>query len=149
MGFENEVLKMEPLTPFGGFSVRNALRTVPPNETKAIVVQFEPFAQQIYEEKLLLFSRHTVVSVTLKGRGVRPEIRIEPEDGLLYFGNILAGESAEKEFKVRNVSAFAVKFKLVLKADGVQNKSGFKVVHSTALSSLGIYFHSRGSNDRS
>jgi hypothetical protein len=35
---------MEPLTPFGGFSVLNALRTILPGETKAIVVQFEPNA---------------------------------------------------------------------------------------------------------
>jgi len=36
---------MEPLTPFGGFSVLNAMRTIAPGETRPIVVQFEPLAQ--------------------------------------------------------------------------------------------------------
>lgn len=44
VGFRDETLRMEPLTPFGGFSVLNALRTIKPGETKAIVVQFEPFS---------------------------------------------------------------------------------------------------------
>jgi hypothetical protein len=31
-------MKLESLTPFGGFSVLNAMRTIRPGETKAIVV---------------------------------------------------------------------------------------------------------------
>ena len=89
IGSEDETLKMEPLTPFGGFSVLNALRTLKPGETKGIVVQFEPFSQQIYEEKLLIFSNRTLVSVQLKGIGVRPEVQLSLEDGLLSFGNVL------------------------------------------------------------
>ena len=80
---------MEPLTPFGGFSVLNALRTVKPGETKAVVIQFEPFSQQIYEEKLMIYSNHTVVSVALKGTGVRPEVTISLEEGLLSVGNLI------------------------------------------------------------
>lgn len=45
VGYHDETLRMEPLTPFGGFSVLNALRTIKPGETKAIVIQFEPFNQ--------------------------------------------------------------------------------------------------------
>jgi hypothetical protein len=45
IGEKEETLRMEPLTPFGGFSVLNALRTVKPGETKAVVIQFEPFSQ--------------------------------------------------------------------------------------------------------
>ena len=44
IGYTEETLRMEPLTPFGGFSVLNALRTIKPGETKAIVIQFEPFS---------------------------------------------------------------------------------------------------------
>ena len=80
---------MEPLTPFGGFSVLNALRTIRPGETKPVVIQFEPFSQQIYEEKLMIYSSHTVVSIVLKGTGVRPEVSISLEDGLLSFGNVI------------------------------------------------------------
>jgi hypothetical protein len=57
-------------------------------------------------------SEHTTVSVYMKGCGVRPEVNIEPEEGLLYFGNVLAGETAEKTFKIKNISSFAVKFNL-------------------------------------
>jgi len=38
VGYHDETLRMEPLTPFGGFSVLNALRTIKPGETKAIVI---------------------------------------------------------------------------------------------------------------
>jgi hypothetical protein len=45
VGELEENMRMEPLTPFGGFSVLNAMRTIKPGETKPIVVQFEPHAQ--------------------------------------------------------------------------------------------------------
>lgn len=38
VGYRDETLRMESLTPFGGFSVLNALRTLKPGETKPIVV---------------------------------------------------------------------------------------------------------------
>jgi len=44
VGSLEETLRLEPLTPFGSFSVLNAMRTIKPGETKAIVVQFEPIA---------------------------------------------------------------------------------------------------------
>ena len=44
VGLIDETLRMEPLTPFGGFSVLNAMRTIRPGETKPVVVQFEPLA---------------------------------------------------------------------------------------------------------
>jgi hypothetical protein len=37
-GIQDETLRMEPLTPFGGFSVLNAMRTIKPGETKPVVV---------------------------------------------------------------------------------------------------------------
>lgn len=44
VGIRDETLRMEPLTPFGGFSVLNAMRTLKPGETKPVVIQFEPIA---------------------------------------------------------------------------------------------------------
>ena len=41
-----------------------------------------------------------MVSVLLKGTGVRPEVKIDPEDGILPFGNSLVGESVEKTFTI-------------------------------------------------
>jgi len=43
-GDRDETMRMEALTPFGGFSVLNAMRTIKPGETKPVVVQFEPLA---------------------------------------------------------------------------------------------------------
>lgn len=39
-----ETMRLEPLTPFGGFTVLNAMRTIQPGETKPVVVQFEPYS---------------------------------------------------------------------------------------------------------
>lgn len=54
-----------------------------------------------------------MVSVNLKGTGVRPEVTIDPEDGLLQFSNCLVGEKVEKTFTITNISSFAVNFELV------------------------------------
>jgi len=62
-----------------------------------------------------VYSTFTVCSVNLKGRGVRPEVKITPEDGLMYFANLLVGESSTKEFEIKNISSFPVKFSLVRK----------------------------------
>ena len=40
----------------------------------------------------MIYSNHTVVSVVLKGTGVRPEVEISLADGLLSFGNVLINE---------------------------------------------------------
>jgi len=42
VGDKEETLRLQALSPFGGFSVLNAMRTIKPGETKPIVVQFEP-----------------------------------------------------------------------------------------------------------
>lgn len=99
------------------------MRTIKPGETKPVVVQFEPHAQQIFEERVVLRSDHTMVSVLLKGIGVRPEVKVEPEDRLLNFGNVVIGESSEKTFTIMNVSSFPVSFTLQDLVSGVTNKS--------------------------
>ena len=58
----------------------------------------------------MIDSEHTTVSVFMKVSGVKPEVHIEPEEGLLYFGNILVGETFEKSFKIKNISSFQIKF---------------------------------------
>ena len=79
VGIKPETMRLEPLTPFGGFSVLNAMRTIMPGESKPIVISFIPDAQKIYEERLVIYSDSTMVSVNLKGQGVKPEVKIEPE----------------------------------------------------------------------
>lgn len=62
-----------------------------------------------------------MVSVNLKGTGVRPEVQIDPEDGLIQMPYCLVGEVQEKTFFITNISGFAVNFNLDSKARGVEN----------------------------
>lgn len=74
----------------------------------------------------MIYSNHTIVSIVLKGTGVRPEVSISLADGLLPFGNVLATEQVEKTFSIKNVSSFPVNFELISKVSGVDNKSHLK-----------------------
>ena len=123
VGLKEECLRMEPLTPFGGFTVLNAMRKLLPGETKPVVVQFIPGEQQIYEERVVIYSDSTMVSVLLKGRGVKPEVNITPENGLLAFSNVLVGETSERSFEITNISSFPVTFNLKSEVAGVSNLS--------------------------
>lgn len=64
-----------------------------------------------------------MVSVNLKGTGVRPEVTIDPEDGILQFSNTIVGEKVEKSFTITNISSFAVNFDLMTQVKGVENLS--------------------------
>lgn len=74
----------------------------------------------------MIYSNHTVVSILMKGTGVRPEVTISLDDGLLSFGNVIQNEFIEKGFTIKNVSSFPVNFELVTKVAGVDNKSHLK-----------------------
>jgi len=50
------------------------------------------------------------VSAKLKGIGVRPEVKVVPENGLIPFNGVVQGEFAERTFKITNVSNFPIKF---------------------------------------
>lgn len=50
------------------------------------------------------------MSAKLKGIGVRPEVRVIPENGLISVGGVVLGEYAERTFKITNVSNFPIKF---------------------------------------
>jgi hypothetical protein len=74
----------------------------------------------------MIYSNHTIVSVHLKGTGVRPDVQISLNDGLLSFGNVIQNEMVEKNFSIKNVSSFPVNFELISKVQGVDNKSHLK-----------------------
>jgi len=42
----------------------------------------------------------------LKGKGVRPEVQIEPDNGLVNLGGVLLDEWAERTVKIKNVCNF-------------------------------------------
>lgn len=64
-----------------------------------------------------------MVSVNLKGIGVKPEVSIFPEDGILKFSNVFVNETAERDFEIENVSNFPINFKLESVVAGVENLS--------------------------
>lgn len=121
------IMKMDMLPISCGFTILNALRTVLPGQRKSLVVQFQPREDQPFEETLKLFCDHACVSTKLKGVGVRPEVKLVPEEGLLNVGGVLLGEYVEKTFQIQNVSNFPIKFQLVSKAKGTQNLNGTQV----------------------
>ena len=84
----------------------------------------------------MIYSNHTVVSVLLKGIGVRPEVEVNGvPDNLLSFGNVMQNEYVEKGFTIKNISTFPVTFNLATQVHGVDNKSHlapFTLVPATA-----------------
>lgn len=117
-------ISMDPLPPFGGFSVLNALRNIEPGGSHTVVVEFEPVNQQYFEEKLTIRSQNSAVSVKLMGRGMRPEVALNPEDGLLFMANSIPGDTHEKTFTLKNISSFAYDFNFIKRAKGSQNYNG-------------------------
>jgi hypothetical protein len=89
-----------------------------------VVIEFEPLSQQLFEENLILRTSNSVVSVKLKGRGVRPQLRLEPEDGLINMGNCIISDTIEKTIVLRNLVTFPFEFSIKKKARGVQNFNG-------------------------
>lgn len=122
--FSPASLMKDPLSPYGGFAVLNALRTVEPNQTRTIVIEFEPLSQQLFEEKLTLKTLNSKVSISLKGRGVRPQLKLDPEDGLVNIGNCISGDTIEKIITLKNLVTFPFEYTLKKKAKGVQNFNG-------------------------
>jgi hypothetical protein len=58
---------------------------------------------------------------------ISPEVKINPENGLLNMGGVIIGESIERSFKIINVSNFRLNFQLLTKARGLPNKNGSQV----------------------
>ena len=117
-------LMKEPLSPYGGFAVLNAMRVIEPGQTRVIVVEFEPLSQQLFEEKLTLKTAGSKVSVSLRGRGVRPQLKLEPEDGLVNMGNTIVADTIEKTITLKNLVTFPFEFNFKKHAKGVQNING-------------------------
>jgi len=115
-------LSQDRLAPFGGFSVLNAMPQIPAHGKARLAVQFEPIWQQLCEEKLILHTNKTRTTVALRGIGVRPEVAIDPENGLIDMGSIVVGEHSERIFSIKNLSSFAVVYTVKVQAQGLQGK---------------------------
>lgn len=99
-------MKKKQLPVFGCFSVLNSLRQVDTGGVFKALVEFQPTENQIFEEKMTIYTSTSTISCLLKGIGVRPDIKIDPDSGLLHFGGVLLDELAEKTFKIKNICNF-------------------------------------------
>lgn len=57
-----------------------------------------------------IVSETSSLSVILKGKGVNPEVKLDPEDQLLDAGAVLIGDEVEHTFTITNISNFENKF---------------------------------------
>lgn len=102
---------MEPLHALGPYSVINAIRSVPGEKGfQNIFIRFCPVSSDICLEKLTLISPVGSLNIKLKGEGVSPTLCVEPEDGIVDLGHILAGERTEATLKLRNASVFPLQY---------------------------------------
>merc|ERR1719359_548127 len=112
---EPQVLNMEPLPENACFTVLNAPRTIGAKPFQ-LMVEFNPELVQIYQSTLKLYTQNTRVQVQLKGKGVRPVLKIKPENGILQLGSVIyskaCGDYTEQKLEIENDSPFELSYKL-------------------------------------
>jgi len=120
-------LRMDPLPENACFTVLNAPREVRSKQFQ-LVIEFKPQFAQIYGTTLRLYSQKTRVQVHLKGKGVRPVLKINPEGGILHLGSVVHSQGAtdyvQKELTILNESPFELKFALDTMIPAEQNHVG-------------------------
>jgi len=80
------------------------------------MIEFNPEMVQIYQSTLKLFTQNTRVQVQLKGKGVRPVLKIKPENGILQLGSVIYSKGCtdytEQSLEIENDSPFELCYKL-------------------------------------
>jgi hypothetical protein len=80
------------------------------------MIEFKPEFVQIYQSVLKLYTQNTRVQIPLKGKGVRPVLKIKPESGVLQLGAIMYNKActdhAEKTLEIENDSPFELCYNL-------------------------------------
>jgi hypothetical protein len=114
-------LHVEPLPESQCFVVLNAGRPI--GTRLSLMVEFKPAEVKDYATILNLRTQNTRVQVPLRGRGVRPVLKIDPPDGLMHLGAVVYDKSCKDyttaTLSVKNESPFELKFNLetVIRAD--------------------------------
>ena len=88
----------------------NAARPLASNAAMNLIVQFTPQSQMHSRETITVASSYGRVQIVLVGQGVSPSLRIEPADGIIDVGHILAGDVAEAKCTFHNCSVFPLNF---------------------------------------
>jgi hypothetical protein len=108
-------LHMEPLPENACFTVLNAPRTIGAKPFQ-LMIEFKPEFVQIYGSTLKLYTQNTRLQIPLKGKGVRPVLKIKPENGILQLGSVIYNKACTdhttQNLEIENDSPFELNFKL-------------------------------------
>lgn len=140
-----QTLEMEALPQNQCFTVLNALPLVKDRPVQ-VVVEFCPQFAQIYQTVLRLRTEKTRVVIPLKGKGVRPILAIEPEEGIVDFGKdaglgAVCFQEGEKDYLtkdvvIKNASPYEMGYSLITELVSETNHFGvqpFIVTPGTAV----------------
>jgi len=126
-GVEPQDLIVEALPENQCFTVLNAARQISGKPFR-LMIDFHPSQVQIYQSTLQLRTQSTRIQIPLRGRGVRPVLRIEPEGGVMRLGSVVytkeCKEFTKKEFVIHNDSPFELNYSLETVVPADQNHSG-------------------------
>lgn len=118
---------LEALPESSCFTVLSAPRTVG-SKPFQLMVEFNPQLVQVYQTVLQVRTQSTQFQVPLRGRGVRPVLKIEPEDGILKLGAVTYGKEGKDHTKedlvVKNDSPFELCYSLEAVAPADPNHTG-------------------------
>ena len=114
----------------GVFAALSALRPLAPSSSLEIKMEFAPAAATTYAETLTLETSLRAIRVAMRGAGVDPRLRVEPED-VVDVGDALVGDQKNATVDVSNPSAFPVSYRVELRdveAPGTTSRCPFVCV---------------------
>ena len=122
-------LVLSGLNPAGSFTFVNAPRSIAPGKYQDVVVQFRPLSNKRFVETptVSVSSRGAALEVLLTGEGVSPTLTLDPEDGVLDMGHVVAGDSTSRTVQLRNTSMFPLAFTLQRRGRAYTNYNGLPV----------------------
>ena len=98
----------------GVFAALSALRPLAPRSSLEIKMEFAPATAAAYAETLTLETSLRAIRVAMRGAGVDPRLRVEPED-VVDVGDALVGDQKNATVDVSNPSAFPVSYRVELR----------------------------------
>lgn len=126
---------MEALPENQCFAVLNAPRTVG-DRAFQFMIEFKPQLVQIYQCSLSLRTDKTRVQVPLRGKGVCPVLKIEPEDGVIHMGSVVYNKEAKdyttNQLVIKNESPFELVYKLETVIRGDRGPPPFTLTPNSA-----------------
>lgn len=114
----------------GVFSALSALRPLAPRSSLEVKMEFAPAAATTYAETLTLKTSLRAIRVAMRGAGVDPRLRVEPE-GIVDVGDALVGDQKHATVDVSNPSAFPASYRVALRdvdAPGTTSRCPFTCV---------------------